>query len=139
MAIELKEYKDSRRFFFLYEFYESRHHSKRLIVDYIIGSKQFVFIDWSETKNSWRYSAIEWDQVEDDSAVLALYPSYYSPEKTYEEIIVRKAVLTKIKQHEIAVRTGSESQLRVAYKQPDTEQVIILSETLTTIGNPTEE
>jgi hypothetical protein len=61
VAIEVKDYKEMRRFFFLYEFYSiSTFFEKRLILDYTLGSQTIVPIDWSNVKNCWQYSVIEW-------------------------------------------------------------------------------
>ena len=83
----------------MYEFYESHFYSKRLIVDYLIESKIFVFIDWSETRNLWKYGTIQWKEVENDQSILSLYPQLYNSDTTYEEVIVRKAILTEIDQY----------------------------------------
>ena len=63
VAIEVKEYQEAKRFFLLYEFYDSDFYSKRLIVDYVIKSKKYIIVEWSIVKNSWNYGVVEWTEV----------------------------------------------------------------------------
>jgi hypothetical protein len=63
IAIEVKDYKEAKRFFLLYEFYESDFYSKRLIVDYVFRSKKYIIVEWRIVKNVWNYGIVEWSEV----------------------------------------------------------------------------
>lgn len=77
VAIEVKEYQEAKRFFLLYEFYEAQVYSRRLVIDYVTKTKKFVILDWTVIRNSWQFSNVEWQEVEDDRAILLIYPGLY--------------------------------------------------------------
>jgi hypothetical protein len=58
VSIELKDYTTVRRFFLLYEFYDTGFYSKRLVVDYVFASKKFIIVDWSIIREQWKFSTI---------------------------------------------------------------------------------
>ncbi len=64
------------------------------MVDYVIKTKKYVIVDWTVVSNSWRYSVIEWVEVEDDLTTLLLFPGLYPAEQKYSEVVARKAVLS---------------------------------------------
>ncbi len=115
MAIEVKEYKEAKRFFLLYEFYESDFYSKRLIIDHVFRSKKYIIVDWSIVKNVWNYGIVEWSEVEDDASILVLYPNYYPVGQKYDQIVARKAVLSEVDQYEIAIVVGLKTAIRILY------------------------
>ncbi len=99
----------------LYEFYESEFYSKRLIVDYVIKSKKYIIVEWSIVKNSWNYGVVEWTEVEDDGSILLLYPGLYPEGQKYDQIVARRAILSKVNQYEIATLVGTKTVIRILY------------------------
>ena len=83
VAIEVKEFKQAKRFFFLYEYFNT-YSSKRLVLDYIYSTKTILTVDWSDVRNSWRYANVEWTEVENDVSILAYFPEIYLKQNIYD-------------------------------------------------------
>lgn len=99
VSIELKDFTTVRRFFLLYEFYNTGFYSKRLVVDYVFASKKFIIVDWAIAREQWKFSTIQWLEVVDDAAVLKFYPTLYPSGASYLEIVSRKAVVNQVEQY----------------------------------------
>lgn len=124
VAIEVKEYLEAKRFFLLYEFYESQFYSKRLIVDYVLKSKKYIVVEWDLVSNSWNYGNVEWSEVQDDASILLLYPNLYPSEQKFLQVVVRKAQLSLVDQYEIATLTPTKLLIRTLYSHQG-DQVLL--------------
>ena len=99
----------------LYEFYETQIYTKRLVVDYVYKSKKYVILDWSIVRNSWKFSTVEWEEVEDDASILLHFPKLYPTGQSYSQIVARKAVLGLIDQFELLTLVDDKMLVRILY------------------------
>ena len=83
VGIEIKDYPDVQRWFFLYKNQNSLFNYRRIIVDYVFKNYNFIAVDFSKIKNPEEFDLINWKEVEDHDDILSQYPRIYSLSNNY--------------------------------------------------------